>query len=558
MATLAPSPPGRLILPGASSIAWPLAGIAVMAFAHLYLALNRAVNWDEFFHFSQVHQFAAGRSLQPLQTLHARMFAWSLEIPGGPIEQLRAIRLVMLGMVLATAGSIYLVAERFAPRTVALTCALMYLSAGFVLQHGTSFRADAIIAALLTASLAIVARAPLRAAAIVGAGALCALATLESIKTVLYAPAFLSLAWLRWRASGYGAQTAIRLVAIGVVAGVLFLAFYIWHNPVAEAVGPAPASAATVVRNSGHKMFALGALPYHAFILKAVLLALVFAAAVVMTPFLLARGGAQSRPERIALAGLWLPITVVSFYHNTAPYFYVFILAPVAAGCAPAVARFIGRYSLRAVCAVLVVSAFALLAAEDRRALDNQRAIIAAAEETFGGPVAYFDYPAMMSAWPKANHFMTPWGQDAYLAGSAPSFREIMGWQAVPLVIENSPDFEQLFRTDEKSYAFLPDDAAALRANYIRHWGPLMIAGRIVPGDGALRTSEFLVPGRYTVQGAPLEFDGQDYAPGEVVPVARGRHRLRATSGREAKLVWGDSPGTPSMPPPTGPFWAGF
>lgn len=555
-ASLAMPSPRRLAIPGPNSLAWPIAGLALLACAHLYLATNRAINWDEFFHYSQIHQLARGEPLQPLQTLHARLFGWILDLPGGPIDQIRAARWVIFALLMSAAGSIYLLASRFAARPIALTSALLYLSAGFVLQHGTSLRADGMLAALLMGALALLGRARLTPLAIVAAGALCGLAALESIKVVLYAPAFLGLAWLRWSEAKFSRTALLRLAAIAVSAGVIFALLYLAHASGLGGTQVADRAAERVVQNSGHKMFAIGGLPYYRFILKAALLALVFAVLVLWTPETLLRSDAP-RDERIALAGLWLPISVVAFYHNTAPYFYVFILAPVAVACAPAAGRLIERYSLRAVCCLAALSGLALLAIEDPRAQGNQARIISAAATIFRQPVAYFDFPAMLGAWPKANHFMTPWGQDAYLSGEAPSFREIMQARPVPLVIENSPAFEQLYETREPVPDFLPEDAAALRANYIRYWGPLFVAGRTIPGKAPAHTAEFLVPGPYRVIGGPAVIDGRVFAPGAVVRIERGTHSLAAPE-QTTRLVWGEHPGVPADAPPTTPFWADF
>lgn len=549
--------PRTFAWPGADTAFWPAISIAIMLAAHFALARGRAINWDEFFHYSQVHAFVRGDWLQPLQTLHARVFVWALEIPGGPIDQIVAIRIVVFGFLLAAAGAIYAIARRFADRPTALGCVLLYLSAGFVLQHGTSFRADALVAGMLMVALALLLRAKLGVFAILVIATLCAVATLESIKVVLYAPAFLGVAWLRWSEGGFDRATLIRLVAVPVTALTVFGLLYLAHAESVVTSGSSGEAAKAVVSNSSRKMFSIGGLPYYQFIAKAALLALVFAILVVATPLVLRRSSFAAS-ERVALAGLWLPITAVAFYHNTAPYFYVFILAPVAAACAPALSLAAQRYSLRAITLLLVVGALALLAIEDRRAQDNQRAVIAATQEIFDQPVAYFDFPAMLGSWPKANHFMTPWGQDGYLARQAPSFREIMQSRTVPLVIENSVEWEQLLRTRGASPAFLPEDVAALREGFIRYWGPLFVAGRRMEAGSLERSSEFLVPGPYTVHGAAMRVNGRVLAPGSVVELSRGVHRIGPAGPGTGFLVWGAHPGKPSEPAPSSAFWAEF
>lgn len=559
-ATSLPRPFSRLGgIPGPAAMFWPLAALGIAILLHIDIAFNRAINWDEFYHYSQIHLLRAGAPLEPLQTLHARLFAWVTDLPGSAIDHFRIIRPIVLGCVIATAAAIHALAARFVGWRIALVCSLLYLTAGFVMQHGASFRADAMVAACLTVSLALAARARLGLPALAAIAFLCAFATLETIKVVLYAPAFLGIAWLRWSEARFDRATALRLLAIPVLAGGFFLLLFLWHSHSLGIVDTAPAqgAASAVVERSGRKMFSFGGLPYYIFILKAALMAMVFAAAIVLTPWLLLRD-ARPAAERVALAGLWAPILVLGFYHNTAPYFYVFILAPVAAACAPAAMWLVHRYTLRAVSLILAVSALAVWAIEDRSIQAKQRALIDGAHAIFPAPVAYFDVSAMLGDWPKANHFMTPWGQDGYLSGHIRSFSATMEERPVPLVIVNEPIFETLFSTRGPAPNFLPADAAALRDTYLPFWGPYRLAGKRVPADGKSHRAEFLVPGPYTVHDGPVRFDGRLFQTRDVVHVERGYHRLEAVSGSPARLIWGERLTPPRAPPPAPPYWANF
>ena len=58
-ASLALASPRRPAIPGPASLAWPIAGLALVACAHFYLATYRAINWDEFFHYSQIAELSA-------------------------------------------------------------------------------------------------------------------------------------------------------------------------------------------------------------------------------------------------------------------------------------------------------------------------------------------------------------------------------------------------------------------------------------------------------------------------------------------------------------------
>ncbi len=135
--------------PGASSLFWPMAGIVLALAAHLYLALTRAINWDEFYHYSQVQKLAQGTLTEPLQTLYTRAFVWVVDLPGVGVDHIIMIRIFMLLCEIIVAAAIFGAASRFVARVPAMLCALAYLTAGHVLQHGTSFRFDAPAAAML-------------------------------------------------------------------------------------------------------------------------------------------------------------------------------------------------------------------------------------------------------------------------------------------------------------------------------------------------------------------------------------------------------------------------
>src|SRR6185437_9996812 len=110
-------------------------------------------------------------------------------------------------------------AARFAGRTTGLLCALAYLSAGFVLQHGFSFRFDPVDAALLMS-----ARGVLLFAALGG------LAAAYTIKCVLYAPAFAGLAWLRWSEAEDKQRFAMNLAAAIAGSVMLCAALLLFHS----------------------------------------------------------------------------------------------------------------------------------------------------------------------------------------------------------------------------------------------------------------------------------------------------------------------------------------
>lgn len=553
MRTLASPRPGKgIALPATNALFWPAAACALVLVLHLALALGRAINWDEFYHYSLIHQFSADKLTNPMLTMLARTYSWVLLIPGDNITQILAARIGMFVFTAGTAVATYFLARGLTSKPIALICALAWLSAGFVLQHATSVRTDTIAAALLMTSLAIMINSRLTLRDSVICAACAALAVLFTMKSVLYAPAFAGIAWLRWQEADRSWQATWRLALLPVLVGVCFALFYAVH----AAFLPEAQGSASSASSAANKMFRLFEMPYWNHAVKAASTAPVFTLALVLLPFTLWQSKALSRDERIAIIGLVLPITTLLFYHNSAAYYYVFMLPPVAVACCVSFAFMTKRYSVMLISAVMALSALGMWALEDRGHLDKQRRIVAAADQIFDEPVAYFDFPAQLAHFPKANGFLTVWGNEAYLKGYGGSMSATMANTPVPLVLENNQALTAALQTREPVAAFLPVDLAMLRDTYINFWGIYWIAGEELSA-GESRTVELRVPGEYTVRDGQIAIDGMLYLPGEVITLDRGIYDLAAFD-TSARLIWGNRLEVPTMPPPEEPIWIEF
>ena len=113
-----------------------LIALAVIAMVQVHFALTRTINWDEFFFYGQIVDFTQGEALRPLQTLHVQLFQWIPGIASTGVDGIVIGRLFMLACALVTAASIALIAGKFARREYALAAALIWLTAGFTMQHG--------------------------------------------------------------------------------------------------------------------------------------------------------------------------------------------------------------------------------------------------------------------------------------------------------------------------------------------------------------------------------------------------------------------------------------
>lgn len=553
--SVAGTPAGKSRIPGAGSIFWPVAGIVVALAGHLYLALMRAINWDEFYHYSQVQKLAQGTLTEPLQTLYTRAFVWAVDLPGVGVDHIVAIRMFMFLCIIVVAAAIFGAASRFVGRVPAAFCALIYLTAGYVLQHGTSFRFDAPAAALLMTAAWMLLRFRLSIGAILAVGLLAGLSAMLTIKTILYAPVFLGIAWLLWSEADNKRRLLIQLAAVGAAALGSFALIYLAHA--SSLAGNSDFEAMKVVSRAGGKMFHFGYVTYWLSMVKGVQLSLVLALVILAFPVMVWKA-ALSKPEKWALVGFYLPILTLFFYHNTAPYFYVYMLPPVTVACGVVLASLVARYRSISVTALLLLGAGFVFYNEPPNTIERQRQILRVTDTMFPGGVAYFDSCAMLGSFPKANVFMTPWGIDQYLLGGFPSLEETMASNPVPLVVNDDYMFEDALNGKGPVPAFLPGDLAVIRDTFVHLWGPFWIAGEDIPARARAHAFKVRVPGFYTVHGASVTIGDRMVAAGQVVHLDRGDYRAATAGDKGARLIWGKDIKVPAQPDAGGPLFMPF
>ncbi len=548
----APSRRFAFSVPEKSATFWLYALLGLLAVMHISMATGRSVNWDEFWFYSQVETVARGEFIQPLQTIHTRFFFWLPAMPGNEIDHVMIARIFMLACLAVTASSIYAIAEKLSDHRLALLAVATFLAAGFTLQHGASFRVDPIVTALLTSGLAIAARTRLSTPAIVALGALIGLAGMVTIKFVLWAPAFAGIALWRWQDEGWNWQYIARWVAAGAVALATFALLYTLH---ATTGGPQEANevAGGILERTSGKMLGLASSPHLHMSGKAIFTAVPLAIAALLVPLAIARMDA-SWQSKAALGLLWFPILTPLYYHNALPYFYPFILAPVAALTVFTLPFVVKRYGSHMVAGVIAASALTVWIVDARGVTTRQHALVDAVHQTFPEPVAYIDCCGMIGTFTKVNEFRTRWGIEKYLRTGKPLIREAMMAQPVPLLLDNKDEFADAI-DGVAEHTLHPQDTAAIRANYIRLWGDIFVAGRNVEAQSSVGW-DVMVPGTYTVEGA-LTINGQSYRSGDLVELKRGTSQLSNDSAKAARLVWGDNTPTPSGTEPE-LYWTSF
>ncbi|MDR7104040.1 hypothetical protein [Croceicoccus sp. BE223] len=516
--------------------AWPLAAIAILLVAQASMIFTRAVNWDESLHYGQLYDMAAGQPVNALQTLYLRLYLWVAALPGTAIDHVVITRVGQFLCEIAILALIFMLARRFAETRQAAMAVLLYLSTGYVLQNGFALRADPVVTAVLMAILVVLSRPTFGWRSALALGLLGGLAPMLSIKAVLYAPALAGMAWLCWSDQERSRAAAIRLVAAGAITALTAAAIFAWHSSILASADSAVGGSVALADSAARRMFFIGRPNNLGTWIQFAFTGLAFLVLFGISAISLFR---ESRPaaERLALAGLLVLFLLPFCYENTAAYFYVFMLAPVAAACAIGVQRIEARVPAVVLSAVLVAFAVPVIALDNREVIANQRRLAAELEAMFPKPVAYFDHADVAPHLLKRNPFQSPWGYRGYLAAGVPIYRKAIEREVVPVMVANWFTFRDLFAGNDE--LFLPADAMALTETYLPFNGPIRLAGKLVPA-GSDADFEILVPGPYTVHEAPVLIDGTHHPVGAVVMLERGFHRFASDDPlRPARLLWG-------------------
>ncbi|WP_230280148.1 hypothetical protein [Croceicoccus sp. Ery15] len=542
----------RAALPDAESAIWPSVAIALLLIAQAVMVHTRAINWDEFWYYSQIIGFKDGRLGLPLQTFHARAFAWLTLLDGNGVEQIVVARMVMLALELATLVAIFLLARRFADLAPSLMATLAYVSFSYVFQNGFSFRADPFATCLLMWSLVVLTRAPINPTSLLLASTLVGLAGIFTIKSILFLPAFAGMAWMRWREADQSPRMALLLVGFAIMSAVCFALLYAFHR---TGMPLAPASAghgARLSANAAQYMFFVGKPPNAGMALKGLLLSPGTTVAILAAPLLIWHSSMQSE-EKLALAGMGSIILTLLFYRNTASYYFVFMLAPVSVSLAPVMTAVLKKVRPSVATAALSASTIFLFAISNHAVLARQSAVEEGVRRLFPTPVAYFDHANTLPDFDKRNLLLMPWAMQAYRDAGVPHYRQEMERRPIPLVLENWWVLSDVLRATDETQ-FLPADVAALQSNYIEWQWPVWVAGRQI-APGANGQQEFLVPGEYRLIGGELAVDGKSFTQGDTITLTRGYHRIVNPGRNAVKLIWADIVGRPRELPPRGPLW---
>jgi len=525
--------------PAISPVQLVLILLGLILLMQVELAFTKNVNWDEFFHYSEINQARLGRPVSWLQTPYVTLFRWVPALGGGTISQIQLIRLLLLPFELATLAAIFLTARYFASLQAALLCLLAYATGGYVFTQALALRGDMIAAALLTSALCIAITRALRPRECAAITLLLVLAFITTIKSVLYTPAFVGVAFCRLEnATHRKALVASIIIASAAAIALLAGADALPDNDAMHL----PHDVADLGRRSVDRMFTGGLFPQRRYLFEQLLFAPILSALVCV-----AFVSAWRSKRRVLLLALLAPLCTVAIYRNSFPYHYVFILPPAIIACAPAADRIVRRYGLALISILLTVNAAALSFREDRGILTNQKIVERGLTDIFPKPVSYIDDCGMMGTYPRAvPHFASGWALAEYRSRGRPEYRKALEIETVPLLIANGFGLQDIFHDNGHDEHLLPADEQVLKNNYIHHWGIVYVAGKEIPATAQPTRISILIPGNYTLEGGDVVIDGSRRRTGEVMELVRGTHEIGATP-IPVRLRWGDHLRYPSF-----------
>ncbi len=535
----------------------PAIVLGMLLAMQLYLVSYKSFNWDEFLHYSQVYLARNGTLAAPFQVLHSRILFWAPYAAESLVDQMRLARLFMWGCTLVTLAAIYGLARQFTCRVNSLYAAIAYLTAGYVFTQSFSIRADPMAAATLMSALYLFASGKLTPARAIAAGALIGLAGMITLKSVFYAPCFAGIAWWRYRQAGGKADILIPIAAMTMAALLAFAVIY-WLHTSGLAAKPVESSSPASFMESGKAWFFSEDSYGQKWILVQAGWAFVFVLCIVLAPFGW-RWTRVSASAQLALIGLVAPLLVLTFYRNTFPYFFVFLLAPVAVAIAPVLGTMRDRYGTIPMLALLALSPVVLTLREPIDVIDRQQAMIAYVKREFPRPVSYLARSGEIANYPRALvHLTASVGMNRYHERGKPIIARKVEAGQIAFVLANHPNIEAALNGKPLPRSFLQADANLLNDNFVQQWGPLYRAAKAIPAGDAPHRFKVPSSGPYTLEGERLLIDGQEVVHGQTIVLAAGEHEASGPRANRTVLWRGER--LPSPPPMEwdGPFYTRF
>jgi hypothetical protein len=513
------------------------AALALVAAARLHVLPLININWDEFYFFSRVLELQRDALTDANLTFHARAFFW---LDGhDEIAAIVTMRRVMAVLAVVTAAASGVIAKRWSGSTIAALFAVVVTQTmSALVWHGTSARFDPlVVCCFMLAAAAVVVHSGV--VGLVVAAVFMALALLFSLKAALFVPPLLLVVLLQRRAP---LKSIVQFVVVGAVC---FASGMLWHSSGLSSSSTVPS---VQTANGGPlqwvlKVFSSGVIPRAATLAASLkhdpLLWLLVIAAVVAAVVLAVRARRRGEVDRDLLAALALasPLAAVLVYRNAYIYFFVSVVPPLTPLLACVVARALRRRERVTSLVLVAVVAFlsvrvASHAWQQRNEVKDQRTTLAVVHQVFPAPVPYVDICSMVGRFQKVGPFLSTWSLENYRADHHAVFVDVVRQEQPQFLLTNGTALE----LDSPKLPLLPTDAAALRNNFVKVWGPLWVAGHDVDVTAGTVTFVNEIAGDYR-SSTSIVLDDVDYPANTVVHLDRGPHTVRVAADSSERRV---------------------
>ena len=532
-----------------------------VALVHIYFLFRTNINWDEFRFLAEIYEFDSNQDSAGLNNFHVLLFGWLKHLPFNEIGQILVGRAINLTLFFGAIALLYRLAQDPLSPIVALTCIFLTLCYSAILLHAAAFRFDPICLFFSMSSLFLLLRGKGSHSAAI-AGLSLAISVLVSIKTVLWVPTFAAVALIALAFSEQKTGTTKRLLAFCAAFIIALPAFFAIHwamSPGTQVAGEAQGRSLLQNLNwLAYAMFAMdGFLPRMTYIIRGITENPIHWLLISIGAFVALRQLIFRKPRRkvaaIALA-MALPFTSIFFYRNSFPYFYVYVLPPAMMLAGLAMEAMMRRWRdqagdannlIIAIPVLFGVATTSLFLYFHEEGIEKQRQVNEVVHQMFPEPVPYIGAHGMISSFPRVGPFMSTLGMIRYHAEGEPVFAKGIREHEPKMLLVNHMAFysnEDNAAEDPRQFTLLPEDKAAIHQNYILHWGPVYVAGKLFELEEGQSTIEFeiIISGEYSVESeAPVEIDGKTYEPGAVLTLNKGNHVLVAPGAERVGLRWG-------------------
>lgn len=527
--------------------------LVVVVAAQAFLVFAKGYNWDEFLHFSQIHDLHAGRLFSFLQTLHARLFVWIIELPLSIVGQMQTVRVVMLLFECVAIAAIIVLGDRLADRKTALLAGLVYATSGTTFVHGFAIRPDPMIAALLMTALALLITRRLSGLNLVIAGVLVGISGALTVKSVFLLPCFLGAAFYRITENGALERSAcLRLLVLPLSSVVVFTALLVWHR---SGVTQEPVSA-TEIGAGAQKFLGAGLFQNWRYTVGSLLAAPVLVAALIIS---WGRFREMEPRLRWLLLSFALPLVVVIFYRNTYPYFFVFLFAPITVAALPGLLALTKRYSLLKVGVVLGLSPILALFTQPYWLIGNQRAQIDEIQRLFPEPAKYLSFSGYIPDFARVvPHLMSGPGLDTYRRRGVPVIAKEVDSGSVGFVLADTPGILAALQGRRGDTDLLWEDYKSLEGNFLHYTNAIWLTGKKVCPTASPRKIRIVRPGNYSIDGGALLINGVSVDDRASVLLDSGLHSVRNSGDACVKLWNFEAVPRPPLSYPVGPTTAGY